>query len=274
MEKFTTCNGIPVRIAAQGDSLSNGSAVLLLHGYLESLEVWENFARLLGKNFYTLTLDLPGHGLSGSHPEVNSMELMADVVQSVCMQLGVSKVVAVGHSMGGYAALALAKKFPDLVQGLCLLHSTPNPDSAEKKTMRDREIALIEEGKKELLAAQSIPMMFAADNVAKFYEPIADLEANAEIADNRGIIACLRGMKMRGDMNDFLKTFSKPLLFVFGKKDRYISLETAVALMEKFPQAQTLMLENSGHAGFIEEEKLVLEKLTEFATKILASCSG
>jgi len=272
MEKFITCNGIPVRIATQGDSLSGDSAVVLLHGYLESLEVWENFAKLLGKKFYTITLDLPGHGFSGSHPEINSMEFMANVVQNLCSQLSVNKVVVVGHSMGGYVALALAKKYPDLVQGLCLLHSTPNPDSEEKKQMRDREIALIREDKKELLAAQSIPMMFAADNVAKFYETIAHLEANAEIAEDEGIIACLRGMKEREDMNEFLKSFAKPLLFVFGKKDRHISFEVATALMERFQQAQTLVLENSGHAGFIEEENLVLEKLVEFTTKTSAFC--
>ncbi len=264
MEKFITCSGIPVRITTQGDNLANSSAVVLLHGYLESLEVWENFAKLLGKNFYTTTLDLPGHGFSGT-AEVNSMELMADIVQGVCSHLSVSKAVVIGHSMGGYAALAFAEKYPDLVRGLCLLHSTPNPDSEEKKQLRDREITLIKEGKKELLASQSIPMMFAADNVEKLYEPIADLEANADIADDEGIIACLRGMQAREDMNDFLKTFSKPLLFVFGKKDRHISFDIATTLMERFPQAQTLVLENSGHAGFIEEEKTVLERVTEFA---------
>jgi pimeloyl-ACP methyl ester carboxylesterase len=269
MEKFITCSGIPVRVVTQGDNLNSGGAVVLLHGYLESLEVWDSFAKLLGKNFHTVTLDLLGHGLSGTHHEVNSMELMADVVHGACLQLSVKHAVVVGHSMGGYVALALAKKYPDLVQGLCLLHSTPNPDSEEKKQMREREIALIKEGKKDLLIAQSIPMMFAADSVTRFYEPVADLEANAEIADDEGIIACLRGMKSREDMNDFLKTFSKPLIFVFGKKDRHISFEVATTLMERFPQAQALVLENSGHAGFIEEEKVVAEKMIEFAQSAL-----
>ena len=269
MEKFIISQNIPVRVATQGDGLSGGgAAVLLLHGYLESLEVWENFAKLLGKSFYTITLDLPGHSLSGTHPDgVNTMSFMADVVSGVCAHLSINKVAVVGHSMGGYVALALAKKYPDLVQGLCLLHSTPNPDSEEKRVMRDREIALIGEGKRELIVAQSIPLMFAADNVSHLYEAIANLEANAEIADEEGTIACLRGMKAREDMNDFLKDFAKPLLFVFGKKDRHISFEVATALMEKFPQARTLVLENSGHAGFIEEEEAALKGITEMLTQ-------
>lgn len=268
MEKFITCSGIPVRVATYGTPpRTGGESLLLLHGYLESLEVWDRFARLLGKELYTITLDLPGHGLSGSHPEVNSMELMADVAHEACRALCAQRTAVVGHSMGGYVALSLAERRPAQVSRLCLMHSTPSADTEEKKLQRDREAALIAEGKKELLVQQSLPMMLAADNVSRLYEPLADLETCALIADDAGTIASLRGMKARRDMNDFLKTFDKPLLLVFGKKDRYISWETATALMERFPQAQTLVLENSGHAGFIEEEEVTLSAITTFAER-------
>jgi pimeloyl-ACP methyl ester carboxylesterase len=264
MEKFITAAGIPVRIATQGDTLPAENAVLLLHGYMESLEVWDSLSRLLGKHRYTLMLDLPGHGLSGTHPDVNTMALMADVLNDTCRQLGIQKVCVVGHSMGGYVALALAKTYPALVEKLCLMHSTPNPDSPEKQLQRDREIALLAAGKKELLVTQSLPLIFAEDNESKHYEAIASLEANALLADDAGIAACLRGMQQREDMNDFLASFSKPLLFVFGKKDRHIAWEVAQGLIQRFPQAQALVLENSGHAGFIEEEENVLEGILKF----------
>ncbi|MDR3365888.1 MAG: alpha/beta hydrolase [Prevotellaceae bacterium] len=263
MEKFITCCHIPVRVATYGAPAGESGAVLLLHGYMESLEVWERFAGQLGKSVYTITLDLPGHGLSGAR-SVNSMELMADVAGEACRKLGVERASVVGHSMGGYVALALAKKYPALASRLCLMHATPDADTDEQKQQRDREAALIAAGKKELLVSQSLPMMFAADNVSRLYEPLADLETCALIADDAGTIASLRGMKEREDMNDFLKTFGKPLLFIFGKKDRYISWETAKALMERFPQAQTLALENSGHAGFIEEEEATLSAVLAF----------
>lgn len=256
-----------MRIATYGNPpREGGEALLLLHGYMGSLEVWEKFAAPLAKKIYTITLDLPGHGLSGAHPEVNSMELMADVAHEACLKLCAGKVAVVGHSMGGYVALALAKKRPALVSRLCLMHSTPTPDAEEKMLQRDREIELIAAGKKELLASQSLPLMFAADNVSRLYEPLADLETCALIADDAGTIASLRGVKAREDMSDFLKAFDKPLLFVFGKKDRRIPWETAKALMERFPHAQTLVLENSGHAGFIEEEEATLAAVATFVT--------
>ncbi|MDR0712234.1 MAG: alpha/beta hydrolase [Prevotellaceae bacterium] len=264
MEKFIICRDIPVRVAAYGKHQENGCAVVLLHGYLESLEVWDKLAGQLGKSAYTIALDLPGHGLSGTHPEINSMELTADVVSEVCARQSVSKVAVVGHSMGGYVALALAEKYPSLVSSLCLLHSTPNADTEEKKLQRDREMALIAGGKKEMIASQSIPLMFAADNEARLYEPIADLKTCALIADDAGTIASLRGMKERKDMSEFLMTFDKPLLFVFGKKDRHIPWETAKTLIECFPHAQVLALENSGHAGFIEEEEVTLGAIQAF----------
>ncbi|MDR0414124.1 MAG: alpha/beta hydrolase [Prevotellaceae bacterium] len=264
MEKFITCSGIPVRVVTYGNRSDSGSAALLLHGYMESVEVWENFAEQLGRHVYTVALDLPGHGLSGTHSEVNSMELMADVTGEACANLSVGRVVAIGHSMGGYVALALAKSRPALVSSLCLMHATPNADDEEAKRQRDREIALIGAGKREMLVSQSIPLMFAPDNVSHLYEPIAGIEACALIADDAGAIASLRGLKKREDMSDFLKTFAKPLLFVFGKKDRRIPWETACAVAERFPQAQTLMLENSGHAGFIEEEEATLNAVKAF----------
>jgi pimeloyl-ACP methyl ester carboxylesterase len=267
MEKFITCSGIPVRVATYGNQTGDGCAALLLHGYLESLEVWENFAALLGRGIYTIALDLPGHGLSGTHPEVNTMELMADVAGEACEHLAARRVAAIGHSMGGYVALMLAKKKPALVASLCMMHSTPSADTEERKRLRDREAELIAEGKKEALVLQSIPTMFAADNASRLYEPMASIETCAIIADDIGAIASLRGMKEREDMSEFLSEFSKPLLFVFGKKDCHIPWEVASVTIERFPQAQSLTLENSGHTGFIEEEEVTLSAVKAFISQ-------
>jgi pimeloyl-ACP methyl ester carboxylesterase len=74
-------------------------------------------------------------------------------------------------------------------------------------------------------------------------------------------------MKEREDMSEFLSEFSKPLLFVFGKKDCHIPWEVASATIERFPQAQSLALENSGHAGFIEEEDITLNAVKAFISQ-------
>jgi pimeloyl-ACP methyl ester carboxylesterase len=259
MDYFKTCRGIPVYIS---DTEKGESAVVLLHGYLETSAVWSDFVGLL-RPLRVVTFDLPGNGLSGTGDE-NTMEFIADVTADVMTHCGIESATVAGHSMGGYAALAFAEKYPERTERLCLLHSTPNPDTEEKKLNRDREIALIEAAKLGAVLNVSIPHMFATANVKRMHDAIALISANAMISDPKGIIACLRGMKNRRDMNGFLAAFDKPLLMVFGKNDNYISEEAARTLTEKFPKAQVATLENSGHAGFLEEPETVARTLVKF----------
>jgi pimeloyl-ACP methyl ester carboxylesterase len=259
MDCFKICGGIPVYIS---DTEKGESPVVLLHGYLETSAVWADFTGML-RPLRVVAFDLPGNGLSGTRDE-NTMEFIADVAADVMTACGIESATIAGHSMGGYAALAFAEKYPERAEKLCLLHSTPNPDTEEKKLNRDREIALIEESKLNAVLNVSIPNMFASSNAAKMHDAIALIAANAMISDPEGIVACLKGMKARKDMNDFLAAFDKPLLMMFGKKDNYISEETARTLTEKFPKAQVATLENSGHAGFLEEPEAAARSLVKF----------
>jgi pimeloyl-ACP methyl ester carboxylesterase len=261
MEYFKTCKGIPVYIT---DTLKGDKTVVLLHGYLETNEVWADFAEQLKPHCRVIVLDLPGNGLSGSAADENSMEFMADVVAEILNHSKIDKATIVGHSMGGYAALAFAEKYDAMTEKLCLFHSTPNPDTEEKKQNRDREIALIKEDKLSLILKVNIANMFADENLRRMQESIIMISENATISESEGIIACLRGMKNRKDMNAFLSEFKKPLLLIFGKKDKYIPENTAIGIIEKFPRAETLILENSGHAGFLEEPEVSANTLINF----------
>ena len=195
----------------------------------------------------------------------HDMDFMADVTAGVLDVCGVDKAIVTGHSMGGYVALAFARKYFDRTEKLCLFHSTPNPDSDEKKANRDREIELVEAGKRILILRPAISRMFAKENCKRMADAIDEIVENASIAEPEGTIACLRGMKSRDDMNDFLTSFSKPLLTIFGAKDNYITQETAETLMAKFPESRYLLLQNSGHSGFLEEPELSAQGLIEFA---------
>ena len=246
-----------------------GNPIVLLHGYLESQEIWYSFAeKLIKAGQRVITLDLPGHGMSATVGEEHTMEHMAGTVNAVLVEQKIEKCMVVGHSMGGYVALAFAKAFPDKVAGLCLFHSTPNPDSDEKRTNRDREIELIKTGKKELIVKTAIPNAFAKDSLKRCADMVEEATIIAMETENEGIVACLNGMKNRPDSNDFLKAFTQPVLMIFGAKDNYITPETASTLKENFSIHKTIILENSGHMGFVEEEKRSVEIISEFAEQI------
>lgn len=260
MEKFCEISGIPVRVQWEG----KGDAVLLLHGYLETLEVWDEFADLLKAHYQVIRLDLPGHGFSGTRPDINSMDFMAEVACGVLKITGAQKVHLVGHSMGGYVALSFAEQFPDLTRSLCLFHSTPYADAPEKKERRQKEIEFIRAGKLHLILDSQMVQVFADDNVKKFEHKIADLQGCSLTMEPQGVIASIEGLAGRADKESFLKAFKSPVLFVFGEKDNFIGQEVSLRMEHEFPQAKVCRLTQSGHCGFVEQAQESLDHLQQF----------
>ena len=153
IEKFIMAGPTALHVC---DSQQGERCIVLLHGYLESMLVWEDFIPYLYKEVRVVTLDIPGHGISVVQGEKHSMEFLADTVADAIRALGISRCTIVGHSMGGYVALALCERHPDLLDGVVLLSSTPNPDTpekAEKPSARD----CIGEGRQEGVAGAGRP---------------------------------------------------------------------------------------------------------------------
>ena len=143
IEKFIMAGRTALHVC---DSQQGERCVVLLHGYLESMFVWDDFVPLLYKRVRVVTLDLPGHGISEVRGECHSMEYLADVVRDALQALGIACCTLVGHSMGGYVALAFCERHPEMLDGLVLFSSTPNADTEEKRENRRREIAALLNG--------------------------------------------------------------------------------------------------------------------------------
>ena len=172
------------------DSQVGDKCVVLLHGYLESALVWEDFVPYLYKEVRVVTLDLPGHGISVVTGEVHTMDFLADTVADALTALGIGRCTLVGHSMGGYVALAFCERHPGMLDGLVLLSSTPNPDTPEKAENRRREIALVKAGKKDMLARVAPAAGFAEENRTRMQAYIEDLTEQVFLPKTKGSSHC------------------------------------------------------------------------------------
>ena len=264
VEKFIMAGDAALHVC---DSEVGEKCVVLLHGYLENMLVWEDFVPLLYKDVRVVTLDIPGHGISVVNGEIHTMEYLADTVAAALDKIGVERATIVGHSMGGYVALAFAERYAERVDGLVLLHSTPYADSDEKKKNRQREISLVKSGKKELLAHTAPEAGFAVENRNRFRTEIEDLQQTIYLTEDAGIVALLNGMIERKAQSEMLHALGKPILFVLGRKDGYIVPEIAEKMVAEHPEAEVVWLENSGHMGFIEEAKTCASALLDFVAK-------
>lgn len=249
------------------DSEQGAHCVVLLHGYLESLFVWDDFVPLLYKELRVVTLDLPGHGISVVTGECHTMEFLADTVAEGLKALGIERCTLVGHSMGGYVALAFCERHPEMLDGVVLLSSTPNPDTEEKAENRRREIALVRAGKKDMLARVAPAAGFAEENRARMADAIEDLTEQVFVTEDEGIVALLNGMIARKDQNEMLRQTKVPVLFILGRKDNYIPLEVAEKMVADHPEAEVVWLEHSGHMGFLEEPEATAKALLDFVAR-------
>lgn len=260
-EKFIMAGQTALHVC---DSEVGDRCVVLLHGYLESMLVWDDFVPYLYKKLRVVTLDLPGHGISEITGEIHTMDFLSDTVADGIRALGIPRCTVVGHSMGGYVALALCERHPELLDGIVLFSSTPNPDTPEKAENRRREIALVRAGKKEALARVAPAAGFAPENRARMRDAIEDLAEQVFVTEDEGIAALLNGMIGRKDQNDMLRRSHVPQLFIFGRQDGYISCETAESIAAAHPQALVAWLEHAGHMGFLEQPEEAAKALLEF----------
>lgn len=259
MKQYFNNKDFQIRYHKQG----KGKTVVLLHGYLESLDIFSNFSERLSQNYQIISLDLPGHGKSEFKKNIHNIEEMAKAVFQLTQHLQLTKINLIGHSMGGYVSLAFAELFPEKLESICLLHSSPNADTEEKKANRKREIELIQKGKKELICKSSIPNTFSNSNQEKFQNKINEIVNSACKTKDEGIVVALSAMMNRIDRNELLLNLTIPKLSIIGKLDNFIPFESGIQIANR-NKMQTIILEHSGHMGFIEEEEKCFEQLHHF----------
>jgi len=264
MDKYFNYNSGRIHYKDQGE----GQVILLIHGYLETSVVLSNFAKKLSEKFRVIAVDLPGHGKSVNNEKVLTMELMASILAKLIQDLSIKKIFLTGHSLGGYVTLAFADLYPNLLSGYCLLHSHPFEDDKEKIEKRNIEIGVVEKGKKDWFIPGSITKLYATANIMKFGEALKhSIEVALKVPDDT-IIAVLKGMIARPSRLTLMESGKIPLLWILGASDNLINCEAVQSKVNIPGNAEIVVLQNSGHMGFIEEEDRSVKVITEFVRKI------
>jgi pimeloyl-ACP methyl ester carboxylesterase len=251
-------------------SSGKGRAVVLLHGFLGSSVIWEETRKALSKHFRVICIDLPGHGQSDCFGYVHTMELMAQSVKAVMDKLRFKKYAFVGHSMGGYVALAFAELFPDYIRGLCLFHSTSYADSEQKKRERSKAIKVVKSSYGVYVRA-TIKNLFATKNLKYFKDEMAFTQKIARKTPKQGIVAALEGMKERPSRDVILYFANYPLLFIIGKYDNLLPMQVLLDQAASVKRKNVLLLENSGHMGFLEQPDTCIKHLKRFVRESFKS---
>ena len=249
------------------DIFGEGQPLILVHGFGEDHRIWQKTIPALQKQARIIVPHLPGTGKSKPEPTV-SMDSMADELLAIADQEKFSHFVLIGHSMGGYISLALAKKAPQRIKALGLFHSTAFPDSEEKMQARLKSIAFIETHGTAAYLATSTENLFAPQNRQRMAAVINELATSNSYISKQTMVAFLRAMMGRPDRQDALKTSAYPVLFLFGEFDQAVPYEQSLKLAHLPNISYIHVLHQTGHMGMLEEPATANQYLKDFLDQV------
>lgn len=242
-----------------------GTAIVLLHGFLENQQMWDSYIVPFTKKHRVITIDLLGHGATECLGYVHSMEDNADAVHAVLSELHIRKAIFIGHSMGGYVALAFAELYPDFIKGLVLLNSTANADSEERKINRDRAIKAVKQSYVGFVSL-AIGNLFSDNNRERLRTEIENVKTAALKTPLQAIVASLEGMKIRVDREVLLHQTTYLKMLILGEKDPILDYqETKKQIINTNVELVTFP---DGHMSYIENQEALTTVLLDFFKKI------
>ena len=241
----------------------SGDTIILLHGYLENRLMWQFCIPEMVKNKRIIAIDLLGHGDSDCLGYIHTIEDQAEMVFGVLTHLQINNVSIVGHSMGGYIALAFAELYPQHLQGLVLMNSTSLEDSLERKKNRDRAIAMVKKDYNAFVRL-SIANLFSPENRLLLVDQIENVKTAALKTPLQGIVAALEGMKIRKNRQSVFRHLKIPKLLILSKKDPVLDyLENLKQIKNSDIQLATLA---DGHMSHIENRTELLQIIINFVS--------
>jgi pimeloyl-ACP methyl ester carboxylesterase len=242
--------------------IGSGEPVLLLHGFAEDGTVWSELAQHLirdeatgadeGFNHRLLIPDLPGSGHSSLTAPL-SIESLAAALKELLDREGIERCILIGHSMGGYIALAFAELYPGRLRAFGLFHSTAYADSAEKKAGRLKASAFIREHGVQPFFRQSTPALFASETRTDRPGLVEDMISRYSSFSADSLTAYLQAMLQRPDRVSVLERSDVPILFVIGEKDQIVLPEQSLAQVSIPALSYLDILPRAGHMGMLEE---------------------
>lgn len=254
--------------------------LVLLHAFPMDHRMWRDVTDLLPGERTVYAPDLPGFGTSpsgpdvaravGADPDVPSIDVMGDAVVATLRHAGIERAVVVGLSMGGYVALSILERHPELVAGLGLIDTKPTADDDEMRARR-REVAdtVLREQRVEAVLGMRSSVLGRTSRAAR-----PDLVERVEgwIADQgaSGVAWAQRAMAVRPDRSHLLPAFAGPALVVVGEEDDLAPVDVARKMAYALPQSDLWIVPRSGHLTSNENPQPVASGLSRLVRRAQA----
>jgi pimeloyl-ACP methyl ester carboxylesterase len=234
------------------------SPIVFLHGYPLNRTIWRHQERLEGLD--VITPDFPGFGQTPLI-SIDSMDDYADWAIREIESRGHRRAIWVGHSMGGYVALAMARRRADRMAALVLVCTQARADTEDVRLNRlngaDRALR---EGV-AFIAESMAPKLVSPDADPSLIKDIGQIISSAS---PDAVAQAQRAMASRRDQRDFLSSITMPVLICYGRNDQLFDSNRASEMADVIPGARLEEFPSSGHMAMMEEPQRFNRVLTDF----------
>jgi pimeloyl-ACP methyl ester carboxylesterase len=258
-----TANGVTLAYEQRGE----GTPVVLLHGFPLDSRMWANQVHALSAECRVIAPDLRGFGRSPSN-EPFTIEALADDVHALLAKAAALPCALAGFSMGGYVALAFAKKYPTDLRALILVDTRAEADSAEGKAGRQKSIDLVRQGGSKAIADQMLPKLLVPDEERRGPKVTDVVRQMIESCPPRTIEHALIAMRDREDYTSVLPSIAVPALIVVGAKDAITPPQMSRAMHEAIPRSRLTVVPDAGHMSPLENPDEVNRALRDFLRSV------
>lgn len=244
--------------------IGTGRPVLLLHGFGEDSTIWQQLIANLQSDYQLVVPDIPGSGLSPALPGTPTIDSFAEAMAAILGAEKIPSCTILGHSMGGYIALAMVEKYPHLANALGLLHSSAFADTEAKKEARQKSIDFIQANGAQAFLKTSIPGLFTPAFAADNPKMVEELLQKGENFTAEALVQYYQAMILRPDRSDVLRQFEAPFMLLAGEHDMAIPFEQSLQQSHFAPETHLHILHKSAHMGMLEETDLFNLAVKEF----------
>jgi len=256
MEKI---NVNDIQLAYERRGKRGNPPLILLHGYPLDHHLWDEVAPLLESTFDVITPDLRGFGESTIGDSSPSMEDYASDIAGLLDYLDIRQAAIVGHSMGGYVALAFSRLYPERLSGLGLVSSQVLADPPDRKEGRYKSAADVAENGIGSVVATMTPKFTSDERLQAF------ARASMERQQPAAYIAALKAMAERIDSTPLLSSLKVPVVLVHGDADALIPVDRAREVKAALPQARLVEISGAGHMPMMEAKEEAARALKHLA---------
>lgn len=268
------------RIHYRDQGRRDGPAIILLHGSNASLHTWEPLVERLGGDYRIVTLDLPGHGLTGAIPGRDySAAAMIDAVDVVAARLELDRFILGGNSMGGWVAWRYALERPARIEALLLLDAAGMPlRKGERPPESNVGFRLLQYPLGRWLATRITPRMLVEQSLLGSVEK-QDIVDEAMIdrywellrfPGNRAATVIRARTSREPEMAARVGEIRAPTLILFGDRDRIINPSAAQTFHERIARSEVLLLPGIGHLPMEEAPDATAAAIADFLKRRLA----